>query len=306
MDPWFPRCQIVPDVDGRTRFLIDGRERLVWNFRRDLPRPCFHPLIGPSGVPLTRMGHPGAPDHDHHQGIWFAHHKVLGINFWGNDGPATIRQEQWLAYVDGDDEARMAVRLGWYDGHDPQPLFQQDVVAALRPGDHGELELELQTTLTPTALELELGKTNFGLLAVRVAKSLSNVFGGGTLSDSESRRGEPAIFGQRARWVDDSGPVAPDVIEGLTYFDHPGNPGYPSHWHVRNDGWFTASLCFAESRLLRQAEPLTLRYLLWAHAGDCDPERANTVAERFTASAAYRVVKSTRPHHAFEIERAAG
>ena len=47
---------------------------------------------------LTRMGHPGAPDHDHHQSIWFAHHKVMGIDFWGNASGAVIRQLQWLAY----------------------------------------------------------------------------------------------------------------------------------------------------------------------------------------------------------------
>ena len=30
------------------------------------------------------MGHPGAPDHDHHRSVWFAHFKVLGIDFWGD------------------------------------------------------------------------------------------------------------------------------------------------------------------------------------------------------------------------------
>ena len=51
----FPRCQLIPDVGHRVRFLIDGQERLAWNFGRDYPRPCFYPLLGPSGQSLTRM-----------------------------------------------------------------------------------------------------------------------------------------------------------------------------------------------------------------------------------------------------------
>ncbi len=30
------------------------------------------------------MGHPGAPNHDHHRSIWFAHNKLLGIDFWSD------------------------------------------------------------------------------------------------------------------------------------------------------------------------------------------------------------------------------
>ncbi|OYW10967.1 MAG: hypothetical protein B7Z55_20020 [Planctomycetales bacterium 12-60-4] len=114
-----PRCQALPIADHQVQFLIDGAERLRWHFGPDYPRPFFYPLLGPSGVSLTRMGHPGAPNHDHHQSVWFAHNKVLGIDFWSNSGTARIRQQEWLAYVDGDDEAIMAVRLGWYDGTTP-------------------------------------------------------------------------------------------------------------------------------------------------------------------------------------------
>jgi len=42
------------------------------------------------------MGHPGTPDHDHHQSIWFAHHKVVGKDFWGNSSGAVARQLPWL------------------------------------------------------------------------------------------------------------------------------------------------------------------------------------------------------------------
>jgi hypothetical protein len=152
-----PRCQVIPQADHQVAFLIDGRERLRWHHGPSYPRPFFYPLLGPSGSSLTRMGHPGAPNHDHHRSVWFAHNKVLGIDFWSDSTEARIRQQHWLAYADGDEEAAMAVQLGWYDGHDPQPLVEQELIAAVRPGGEGETLLELQASFRPRAESLEFG-----------------------------------------------------------------------------------------------------------------------------------------------------
>ncbi|MEK6262358.1 MAG: PmoA family protein [Planctomycetota bacterium] len=303
-----PRCQIIPLPDHQATFLIDGRERLRWHFGTNYPRPFFFPLNGPSGTSLTRMGHPGAPNHDHHQSIWFAHNKVLGIDFWGNTSPARIRQKEWLAYADGDDETVMAVKLGWYDGHDPKELLEQELIAAVRPSENGETLVELQSTFRPTADMLEFGKTNFGFLAVRVAKSLSAHFGGGQLSDSEGRVGEPAIFGNRARWMDYSGPVATPaqseaVAEGITYFDHPSNPSHPAHWHVREDGWMGASACFDGPLTITKAAPLVLRYLLHAHAMQPDPVRVNSIFDHFAQRSAFAITKATVKHETWTVRR---
>lgn len=301
-----PRCQAVPVPDHQVSFVIDGQERLRWNFGTGYPRPFFFPLNGPSGHCLTRMGHPGAPNHDHHQSVWFAHHKVLGIDFWANNLPPRIRQKEWLAYVDTDDEAVMAVKLGWYDGHDPKELLEQELIAAVRtagPDASSETLIELQSTFRPTADMLEFGKTNFGFLAVRVAKSLSVHFGGGTLTDSEGRVGEPAIFGNRARWMDYSGPVPGDKIEGITYFDHASNPNSPTHWHVREDGWMGASACFAEPIVITRDRPLVLRYLLHAHAGPIDAARANRVSNEFNSKQPFAVTKATAKHETWTVKR---
>jgi hypothetical protein len=298
-----PRCQVIPLADHQVAFLVDGKERLRWHFGPNYPRPFFFPLIGPSGQALTRMGHPGAPDHDHHRSIWFAHNKVLGIDFWGDTGTARIRQKTWLCYQDGD-EGLLACRLGWYDGHDPKELLEQELVAVVRPGPGaGETLVELQATFRPTADSLEFGQTNFGFLAVRVAKELSAYFGGGVLTGSTGDKGEPALFGKPAKWMDYSGPVLPDRIEGITYFDHPDNPGHPASWHVREDGWMGASACRNGPLTTTKMKPLTLRYLLWAHAGPLDAKKAEEVFADFVKLAAFSVRKSTKKHTAFEATR---
>ncbi len=300
------RCRVIPLPEQQVSLQIGGIERLRWHFGAAYPRPFFYPLVGPSGASLIRMGHPGAPSHDHHRGIWFAHHDVVGNDFWSEQMPARIRQLQWLCYEDGDEEARMAVKLAWFDGHDSRALVEQQVVVVIRPADVGETLVEIQTTFIPLSQQLEFRKTNFGFLGVRVAKSISACFGDGTITDSEGRQGEPKVFGKQANWVDYSGlvgPAARPVPEGITYFDHPENPGSPSHWHVREDGWMIASACMKNPLTTSQQTPLTLRYLLHAHRGPIEVERANALAMRFAKSHALRVNKSRRKHTAYEIDR---
>jgi hypothetical protein len=298
-----PRCQLVPLPGKQLAFGINGRERLRWHAGHDAPRPFFFPLLGPSGLPLTRMGHPGAPNHDHHRSIWFAHHKVLGIDFWSDNSEARIRQEQWLAYEDGDDNARMGVRLRWYDGHDPEALIEQELITSIAPASGDGVFVEIQTSLRSIAESLELGQTNFGLLAVRVAKSISAVFGDGVLTGADGRQTEKNLFGKPSPWIDYSGSVDTGIVEGITYFDHPENNSFPSKWHVRDDGWMGASVCRDGPLMLGREEPATWRYLLHAHGGHVDLAFASEIAERFQARKRFVVRKSDKPHHAATIQR---
>lgn len=305
-----PRCEVVPQPHHQAAFLVDGREMTRWHFGLDAPRPFFYPLVGPqSGRSLTRMGHPGAENHDHHLSCWFAHHKVLGVNFWGIESTARIQQRNWYVYDDADDAARMAVQLDWLDGHDPQPLIEQDLVAILRPLEQHEFTLELQSTFRPRAESLEFQQTNFGFLAVRMAKSISGHFGGGTITASSGLTGEQAIFGTAAEWMDYSGPMAvvaadgtrTEVTEGITLFDHPDNPAFPAKWHVREDGWMGPSACRDAPLLTTRESPLKLRYLLHIHRGGANAARAAEVAAGWKKQPWLTVGKSTVPHSQYEL-----
>ena len=301
-----PRCEVLPLPDHQASFRIEGAERLRWHFDPKYPRPFLYPLIGPSGSSLTRMGHPGAPNHDHHRSIWFAHEKALGINFWTDRPQAVapfIRQKEWLCYQDGEEQASMAVVLNWYDGHNPKELLEQELVVGVRPGLENETFVEIQASFKPVAETLEFGKTNFGFLAVRVAKNISEFFGGGAITNSEGATGEPAIFGKPAKWMDYSGPVAKEKSEGITYFDHPSNPGHPVKWHVREDGWMGASACMDGPITTTRKEPLTLRYLLHAHAGKIHGDRAGKILQEFAETKGYVVSKATAKHTQFTIGR---
>ena len=305
------RCEIVPQPGHQVSLQIDGVEKVRWHYGDEYPRPFFFPFNGPSGTSLTRIGHPGAQNHDHHQSVWFAHNKVNGLDFWANGTGTQIRQKMWYAYEDGDAEAIMASASGWFDP-DGTEVMEQEIIASLIPMQNDEHALEIQITMRlPENVEtVELEKTNFGFLAVRVAKSLSAHFGGGTLTNSEGQVDEQNIFGKSARWMDYSGPVGvgqgsgrTTVTEGITYFDHPQNPRYPTHWHVREDGWMGASFCLQDGITVSKDSPLTLRYLLHAHCEVYDHGKAESVQLEFAARPGFEVTKGTRKHRQFEVRR---
>lgn len=124
--------------------------------------------------------------------------------------------------------------------------------------------------------------------------------------------GEAAIFAKPARWVDYSGPIAVGVGEerrtelaGITYYDHPENPRYPTHWHVREDGWMGAAFCLNESYTLTRQQTLRLRYLLRVHRGPYDADQAAAAGERFADRPAFHIRPARRdePHRQYVVER---
>ena len=301
-----PSLRLEPLPSDQVSFLAGSREMTRWQSDPRDPRPFFFPFNGPSGTSLTRIGHPGDPSHGHHRSIWFAHNDVEGFNFWADGKDTQIREKTWLCYQDGAEESAMAVTLGWF-APDGKELMEQDLIVALRPLEQGEFTLELQSEFRPAAglAEVKLGKTNFGFLAVRVAKSISEHFGGGLLTNSAGHVHEKDIFGQPAEWMDYSGPVPPTgQAEGITYFDHPSNLRYPSKWHVREDGWMGASFCMEEGMKILSTQPLRLRYLLHAHAGPLDPVHARKIQADFANRPPLETVKHVGNHARWDIRRA--
>jgi len=100
-----------------------------------------------------------------------------------------------------------------------------------------------------------------------MAKTIGVHDGGGMIRNSEGGVNEAGVFWKPARWVDYSGPITPEAVEGLTLMDHPRNPNHPSVFHVRNDGWMGASLTFSNPRILEPGKPLRLCYGLYVHRG---------------------------------------
>lgn len=261
--------QAVPQAQNQVSLQRDGVEIARYHFGGENNRPFVFPLIGPAGRSVTRMGHPNDPQsHKHHYSVWTSHRDVNGVSFWEETGKnvGRIVHRTMDRFVDSDDLAAIETTNEWLDPAG-KPLLRERRRTAARwlPGKEWLLIVDLM--LTATGGPVTLGKTSFGPMAVRLAKTIGVHDGGGTIRNSEGATGEKEIFWKPARWVDYSGPIAPGVIEGATLFDHPANPNHPAVFHVRDDGWMGAALTFSAPLVIEPAKPLRLRYAVLIHAG---------------------------------------
>ena len=268
-----PPMQVIPLPDDRASIQRDGRELTVYHFGPALRRPFLFPVAGPAGRSLTRMGHPHDPvTHSHHNSIWVAHHDVDGESYWDDRGPGRIVHRKIVRSDDGE-EAGIVALNAWVGKGDRVHMMELRRMI-VRPLADGQWLLILDLQFEPEQAPVTLGATPFGMVGVRMAKTIGVHDGGGRIRNSEgnlNEQGPNGAFRKRARWVDYSGPIAPGVAEGITLLDHPTNPNHPSAFHVRNDGWMGASLTLDRAIKIDPGKPLRLRYGLVVHAGVPDP-----------------------------------
>jgi hypothetical protein len=235
------------------------------------------------------MGHPLDPvGHAHHDSFWVSHQNVDGQNYWENGQSARIVPRRVVRFDDGDAEAAMVVENDWV-GRDGLLDMRDRRRMAVHPLKDGEwlfiLDLQLEA---PDDAPVELGQTAFGPVGVRMAKTIGVNDGGGRIRNSEGNEGEQGpngCFRKPARWVDYSGPITRDAAEGITLFDHPSNPGHPSPFHVRGDGWMGVSLTLGGPRTIQPGAPLLLRYALYVHKGVPSREAIDVVWTEFARAA---------------------
>jgi hypothetical protein len=227
------------------------------------------------------MGHPHDPEsHSHHNSVWISHVDVGGVDFWSDKRLGIVRHKRIVEYADEGETSAIVAENEWVaaDGAVLLAETRRMTVALL---DSDEWLLVLDLTLNANAKAVTLGKTPFGMIGVRMAKTLGVHDGGGRIRNSESGINEKEVLWKQARWVDYSGAIADGVLEGVTLFDHPDNPNHPSYFHVRNDGWMGASLTFDGPRQIEPNVPLHLRYGLYIHAGMKPPAEIEACWKRF-------------------------
>jgi hypothetical protein len=268
-----PRLQVIPMPYNQASFQRDGVEIARYHFGPELNRPFMFPVIGPSGQSLTRMGHPHDPhSHSHHNSVWISHNDVNGVDFWSDGGKGKIRHKRIIKFEDMGENSLAITENEWVTTEGKVLLSEiRQVTVCLMEDSEWLLIIDMELRAADKAITL--GKTPFGLIGVRMAKTIGVNDGGGTIRNSQGGVNEKEIFWKRAKWVDYCGPITNERIEGVTLFDHPDNPNFPTYFHVRNDGWMGASLTFDGSRTIEPGKPLRLRYGLYVHS-DMKPKDA--------------------------------
>ncbi len=271
---------------GKIAVEIDGKPFTEF-FLQDpaAPKPYLHPLRAASGTIVTRRFPmekvPGEVyDHPHHRGLWFTHGDVNGLDFWANETSMKGRTPKGKITLNkitgvkgGPKSGSISGSWTWEDDSGGKLLTEERTMVF---HSHPTLRI-VDIDLKLTALkEVKFGDTKEGTFAIRMATALDEKHGGKMVS-SDGATGEKEIWGKRFPWVDYWGKMEGETL-GIAIFDHPGNPGHPTHWHARAYGLFAANIFGLRdfyrdktkdgSVTLKPGESLRFRYRVVIHPGD--------------------------------------
>ncbi|MBI4530467.1 MAG: PmoA family protein [Candidatus Latescibacteria bacterium] len=256
-------------MDHKGYFLIVKIDRLEftrYHYGQEHPKPFLYPVLCETGQSVVTH----APsDHYHHHGIWIAHGDVNGHNLWTSThgGEGRMRHREFLTAEAGETATIRAI-TDWLDPAGCKLCEDERMLIFLLDTD-GSRIIDIACVVKATEGDVVLGRTKeAGIPHVRVSDRI-DVNHGGRIENSEGQVNEEATFGQRARWVDYSGPVSKNDWAGVAFFDHPSNPEYPAPWFTRNYGPFSPNfIFFTGAYTITHGSSLALRHRVVVHQGD--------------------------------------
>jgi hypothetical protein len=302
---------------------IDGELFTSYIWPEMLKKPVLWPVISPGGNMLTRsypmVSREGdRTDHPHHVGIWLNYGDVNGLDFWNNseaipperaDQYGTIYHRAIEKAEDGRGKAELAVLADW-KAPDGTLMLEEQTVFKFTTSEDRRI-IDRTTTLTAMIEEVNFTDNKEGMFAIRVARELElpsenptmlvDAHGNETLvekMDNTRVRGNyrsaegvegAEVWGTRCRWMELSSEIDGEPVS-IVIIDHPSNVGYPTYWHARGYGLFSANplgqKVFSEGEnelnfKLNQGESVTFKYRLVVVAGDLTETEINQLADAF-------------------------
>jgi|TARA_B110000467_G_scaffold163196_1_gene188515 hypothetical protein len=283
---------------------------LVTNYIIDeANKPYMYPLVGPTGKLMTRA-YPMKTvegehhDHPHHRSIWFGHQRVGGFDTWHEPMSAAdkkLKGDRLKAFKEGlgstvhRDFKRVLASVkravietrNDYIGGTGKKLMSDERVVTFRMM-RGQLVIDFDITFIASYGDIEIGDMKDAGLSVRIPSSMSlkSELGGEIVNSEGVRDGD--TWSKRAAWVDYHGPVDGEHL-GIAILNHPDSFRYPTPWHVRTYGLFTANPFGFKSLdetlddasfTLVDGTRFLLRHRLIFHEGD---EKDAKIAQAFKA-----------------------
>jgi hypothetical protein len=315
------------EAAGRVDITVDGKPFTSYIYPSSLKKPVLYPIRSAKGTLITR-GFPLEPrgnerfDHPHQVGLWFNHGDVNGLDFWNNStaiGPdrapkmGTIVHRRVVETKSGAERGELIVESEWVQP-DNKPILRERTQYVFRAGADERI-IERNTTLTALDQKVVFKDNKEGSLGLRVTRALeqpgtkpelftdpegkptkvpvlNNEGVTGSYTSSEGLKGD-AVWGTRAKWTMLSGAVDKEPVT-VAILDHPSNPTYPTYWHARGYGLFSANVFGrkvfkdSEPELVITLEPgksLTFRHQVVILGGQPSTDRIERAHQAFAASA---------------------
>ncbi|HEV8132965.1 MAG TPA: PmoA family protein [Acidobacteriota bacterium] len=313
------------DAARRVDILVDGKAFASYVYPVNVYKPILFPLRSPSGNIVTR-GFPLEPrpgeskDHPHHTGAWFNYGDVNGVDFWGHSDATKPEELKKMGTIfhrsikeakSGKDHGELEVTADWVIP-DGSTILREETEYVFRATADSRI-IDRTTKLTALDKRARFNDTKEGAFAIRVAKSLEHpskdqqVFtdargnktavgkkeagaATGFYLSSEGKTGDE-VWGTRGRWVILTGMVNGEPLT-LGIFDYPKNPGYPTYWHARGYGLFSANPFgwkdFTNKKeefnfAIEPKQSATFRWRVWIWSGKASADQAEGQYKKFVS-----------------------
>ncbi|MGI9542733.1 MAG: PmoA family protein [Cyclobacteriaceae bacterium] len=304
------RLTITHDsIVKRAEVRIDGDLFTAYIYPKSIAKPVLFPIRTASGRTLTRAfpleSKPGERvDHPHHVGHWLNYGDVNGLDFWNNSQAipeekrgkyGTIYHSEIIEMSDGDEQGTLEVTARWTTPAATTLLNESTTFVFGFSGD--TRSIERTTTLTATDHDVAFEDNKEGMIALRVTRAMelptdkpaiftdaqgnpteveamNNEGVNGNYLSSEGLEGND-VWGTRAKWVMLYSQIEGDPV-AIVILDHPDNVGYPTYWHARDYGLFSANplgqKIFSDGKdelhfKLKAGESVTFKYKILVHSG---------------------------------------
>ena len=302
--------RFVDNIDAKQiDVLFNDKLLTAYYYADSIKKPILFPINTLSGITVTR-GFPIAPregdpiDHPHHTGMWLNYEYINGLDFWNHSTAIAFKDRVHYGTIVHDGvvkteanktNATLEITARWIN-HDETILLRESTRYIFSIVDESFI-IDRITTLNAINEDVHFNDVKDGLFAIRVAHelqhpasqaeifidskgnpttvpALNNEGTSGKYLSSEGMEGN-AVWGTRARWVRLQGKMK-DQLVSITIIDHPKNIGYPTYWHARGYGLFSANplgqKVFSEGKqklnfMLKKDESVTFRYRVVVHSG---------------------------------------
>lgn len=276
---------------------LEGKPFVTYRFNTknaELPRPYFHPLIGPTGQVITQLGEvPGKREkHFHHTALWIAHQNFQAkgepaCDNWqiGRPNSSKIDHVRFDTVQSGPLAGRFIERLNWLNVKGDRVLLDEirTVTIPRLPAQRRVLDVEIK--LTCHELPVTFNRTPYHLLACRVLDALLPGKGGAITNSA----GQPnPADGAAANWIDISGRLGDDW-QGVALFNHASNLRHPTPCLQFSRQTIGLAPTHAVSLTLQPKEEWRLRYRVFIHAGNVTDGRVAAEYQAFIQPAAAKI-----------------
>lgn len=242
--------------------MVNNKLITSYRFGDHQSKPILYPVQSPSGEVVTRW-YPfkevegESSDHPHQTGVYFTYGtkgEVNGSSFWANPHDRTpltmdaklpqIRQDEILEMKGGRGKGELATVNLWVDIEN-KPILEENRLMEFYVRED-EYKIDFTISLTPVDTIVTFEDTKEGMFAIRVADWLAENARGtlyqstGEYLNAQGERTEENIWGKRSPWVRLEGEKDGRSI-GVAILHHPESVNYPTYWHARGYGCFTAN-----------------------------------------------------------------